>query len=542
MRVLLLLLALVFQQAPQTGGSIRVIARVLPTEAPAADVEVTVLIRGVPRTTPAVGTAKTNAAGVALFENLPAGDYFIQAQRQGFVGAARLPAASGLSAMAVGAVKLSSSDTQELTLSFISSGSINGRTLDAQSTPIANANVSLLTTRYSYANRTLRVEQSTVSDDAGRYSLKDIPDGDYYVRVQSPGNTFDVYYPSVLDAERAAPVAMRNGNEMQGIDIATPSLRTFKISGTVVHSPGPITAFSLSPTGGLKAPTDFASVPNRLTGSTEKFEIRGVPSGSWNLFPIVPLKGTSADPIQAISRPYATGRTRVEVVDHDLENIVIVMESTTLQAHVHLKGGKTDPAEDLRGVVVSLYEQDNIPGTLLGGSSITQTPEDDGDLLFPYMPPGTYCISINVRFSGRYISDVRLGNRSILDQGRITLGGDPVGSLEIDLSSGGGTIKGTLDDRETVSSALIALVPASQYQRESLLFYKTTTLSGNSREFTFRDVAPGNYKVIAWKNPPPGDPGKNAEFVARYESRGVSVSVNPDETKTIRVPLISDPN
>ena len=72
---------------------------------------------------------------------------------------------------------------------------------------------------------------------------------------------------------------------------------------------------------------------------------------------------------------------------------------------------------------------------------------------------------------------------------------------------------------------LIALVPQSQFQRDNLMLYKTTTLIGGPGEFTFRNVAPGDYKVIAWKRPPLGDPSKNTEFVARYESRGASVSV-----------------
>ena len=74
------------------------------------------------------------------------------------------------------------------------------------------------------------------------------------------------------------------------------------------------------------------------------------------------------------------------------------------------------------------------------------------------------------------------------------------------------------------------------------MLYKTTTLIGGPGEFTFRDVAPGNYKVIAWKRPPLGDPSKNAEFVTRYESRGASVSVRPGETTSVQVQLIPEGN
>jgi hypothetical protein len=51
------------------------------------------------------------------------------------------------------------------------------------------------------------------------------------------------------------------------------------------------------------------------------------------------------------------------------------------------------------------------------------------------------------------------------------------------------------------------------------------------------DVAPGDYKVIAWKHLPPGAE-LNPEFVAKYEGLGVSVSVKAGLTSEVHVQLI----
>ena len=121
---------------------------------------------------------------------------------------------------------------------------------------------------YTAGHRTFLEGSATTTDSEGGYSLKQLGDGDYYVRLHTVQNGFDVYYPGVIEADRAAPVVIRNGGDVTGIELPTPSLRTFKISGTVVNSPGPVPSFAfatasredLPSTVGLPAP----EYPSRL--------------------------------------------------------------------------------------------------------------------------------------------------------------------------------------------------------------------------------------------------------------------------------------
>src|SRR5678815_5856883 len=87
MRSLLLfaMLALSLEQLAraQNTSSIRVVARADSSEAPIADVDVTVF--GPQGSASSIRRTRTDAAGVALFENLPLGTYLIQAQREGYL-------------------------------------------------------------------------------------------------------------------------------------------------------------------------------------------------------------------------------------------------------------------------------------------------------------------------------------------------------------------------------------------------------------------------------------------------------------------------
>jgi hypothetical protein len=494
---------------------------------------------------------RTDAAGIALFENLPLGTYSIQAQREGYLNARRpsgSPLLSPFNAIASGTLPLPNAEIQGIVFYFRPAGSISGRALDPQRMPIPNARVSVLLQTYTAGHRTFVEGSGTTTDSEGGYSLKLLADGEYYVRLHAVQNGFDVYYPGVIEAARAVPVVLRNGDNIRGIELPTPSLRTFKVSGTVVNSPGAVPSFTFSTRSRVDLPaSQYPSLPNRIANSSREFEISGLPSGSWDLFAIVPLEKTGVDPVQAVSRPNATGRAHINVGDRDVDGVVIVIGSATVQGQVLLKGAATGPTVNPTGVRIALIPEDNIPAPLLAGTSMNQTPDDSGVFLFPYLPSGNYRISAATQFSGWYISDVRQGPRSIFDQSRITIGAIPIEPLEIHLSPGGGTIKGILDEstapaREDNTEPLIALVPQSQFQRDNLTLYKTAKLVGGTGEFTFRDVAPGNYKVIAWGRAPFGDPSRNAEFVARYESRGASVTVTDGETSSVQVQLIPEGN
>jgi len=140
-----------------------------------------------------------------------------------------------------------------------------------------------------------------------------------------------------------------------------------------------------------------------------------------------------------------------------------------------------------------------------------------------------------------FVADVRQGTRSVFDDGVFTVSRDTSDPLELIVRSGGGSIQGKLDFNGQVpisSSCPVKLIPDPP-RRQNLMLYQTVNVprDGNGT-FNFTGIAPGTYKLFAWESLPTGAE-QNAEFISKYESRGVSVTVSPGLTlSNIKVPLI----
>jgi hypothetical protein len=81
--------------------------------------------------------------------------------------------------------------------------------------------------------------------------------------------------------------------------------------------------------------------------------------------------------------------------------------------------------------------------------------------------------------------------------------------------------------------ASVVLVP-SMALRQNLQLYKRATSNANG-EFSFRGIAPGEYKLFAWPSPPPGQAEENAQYLAPFESRGTTVNVMTGGPTTAQV-------
>ena len=77
------------------------------------------------------------------------------------------------------------------------------------------------------------------------------------------------------------------------------------------------------------------------------------------------------------------------------------------------------------------------------------------------------------------------------------------------------------------------LVPAS---RNRLDLYRTATSDQNGH-FTFANVPPGDYKILAWEDVPRGaytDPA----FLKNYEDRGRAITIDKGENESVQIAVI----
>jgi len=135
-----------------------------------------------------------------------------------------------------------------------------------------------------------------------------------------------------------------------------------------------------------------------------------------------------------------------------------------------------------------------------------------------------------------YISGMRQGALDIRNEGIIDVRPAML-PLEITVSSGAGIIRGIVEapDGSTPRRADVVLVP--QISRRANAMFYDRTLIDEKGQFKFEGIPPGEYKVFAFEQLA-DTAERNPAFIARYETLGHSVTVNPRSTTEVRVRLL----
>jgi hypothetical protein len=503
---------------------------------------------------------------VAVFDKLAYGSYTIRVDREGY--SATPPAISFAVSIQTGASANAVAGPQPADVSVLLSpvGSISGRVLDANGVPIANARVLAGNMGYREGRRVYIEQSSAQPDGLGNYVLTPLVSGEYYLRLEQPAQRGGEYYPGVVATDNAIGIPVEAGQQIVGIDFKFSNSRTFKVSGTVLNLPARtlpngqpdntvqnLTFVSADPQNA--DPQNSPLLINGRRGSNGEFEI-ALPPGLWDIFPVINIRvptpaargnnvTTSFSPPTPGLPVYATGRARVFVSDRDVENVSVAIAASDINGHIVFDGGT--PVLGLTPMRVRLLPLDNTPSPLISHIRMDQTPDASWAFSFGSVPPGRYSLLLTTIPVGYYVADIRVGSKSIYNDGAIIVGTEPIGPVEVTLRDGGGTIQVTTGTRATTaglapmfgplsSAPRFVLAPAGARQRNVLL-YKTLP-AGISTAWTIGDVAPGDYKLFAFEALPSGGAEQNAEFMAKYEGRGVAVHVNAGQTVRVQLPWI----
>jgi protocatechuate 3,4-dioxygenase beta subunit len=164
--------------------------------------------------------AVTGTDGAYIFQSLPAGDYFIQAESSGFVSGGHRGAVS----IGVGEMVSDADITLDL------AGAISGSVYDQDGDPLEGMEINLFYTSFADGpGPHYRVVggSDAVTDDEGNFQIHGMMPGKCYVvasTVRSFGNSNDdrTYYPSASSRDGAKLVEMKAGGETTGIRITLP--------------------------------------------------------------------------------------------------------------------------------------------------------------------------------------------------------------------------------------------------------------------------------------------------------------------------------
>jgi hypothetical protein len=175
-------------------------------------------------------------------------------------------------------------------------------------------------------------------------------------------------------------------------------------------------------------------------------------------------------------------------------------------------------------VSVSVQPKEILPPLI--GVSVAFSPhpiDRSGVFVVPEMVEGVrYGISVLALPVGAYVSDVRLGNASILNEGSFVARSSE-DSLEIHIASPGGTFGGTVRAaaNQAVPKATVVVVP-DWIRHGNSIFYRRVTSDANG-QFTVSGIAPGEYQIFAFAAAPPTGAEEDADFMAQYVGKGLSV-------------------
>jgi protocatechuate 3,4-dioxygenase beta subunit len=464
---------------------------------------VTLTWHGTPR---AWATARTDGSGKFAFEGLPAGKYDLRATKQG-LGSAVYGANSARELGDV--ISLGDGEARgDIKLRFLRLGLISGRVVDPDGDPVAGVNVTLMRAARNLDGQVLQNAQGANTNDRGEYQITGVNPGEYYLRCipnmprmgpqafrtgRQPAHEIVVsqFYGSARNFKEAAPLMVRAGDVLNGIDFHLTAERPAIIMGRVTGVPA-LDQPEESPAPGRWGGEQGISVNLSPADETQfawgggtsaqapdfKFELGENVPGRYRLDATVTAKGKKYSAFQIIEA-------------HEGENEVILSIVPAVEVKGHLKVEGTGHSAD--GFTVILAPTGSMPRRGGLSSSVKQ----DGSFTIEDVPPGEWQLNINPTPQGLFEKSVRIGDKDFLFKHvEIPPGSDA--PLEIVISSNTSAISGEVDAGGEGKRAGILLAPVGA--RHTLARFYYSAIADDGGKFGLNHVAPGKYKIFALEN------------------------------------------
>ena len=518
LRLLVFALTALLSAQQQKPGSIR--GQVLSmTGEPLRKAEVT--LRGSGRGANASATT-TDSSGVFAFDNVPAGNYLVSAQRNGFVR-------SNSPGVTVAAGQEVTGGTIKLTPHSV----IAGKVVDEDGEPLIGAMVAVSEERYVRGKRTLNTRSSTNVNDLGEYRLYGLPPGRYYLSVD-PRRQFGppvnrtresnlalvtVYYPGVIEQSQATPITLTPGQEARGIDLQVRRVPTVHVRGIVTDENG--------------APTQNASImvlngDSMQNGPMNRHMSPVRPDGAFDVPGLTPGSYTLVAQRAARDRGRSTGVAQVQVGTRDVEGVSLRMIPGATIAGVI----RTEENVNVQNVRITLDPVEGLPFDMHS----SRTVGEGNTFTVPDVGPGRYRVDAVGAPDGYYLKSVQISGQDVTESG-LTVSG-AVGGLEVILAKGAGAVEGTVADAEgkPFSSAIVSVVPP-QGKRDQWRLFKTA-MSDQTGKFTVRNLTPGDYTLLAFDSTEDAAAVQNPEQLKQIESKGATVKLGENGHESAQLKII----
>jgi hypothetical protein len=334
-----------------------------------------------------------------------------------------------------------------------------------------------------------------------------------------------LYYPGVTDAGSAGVLILKAGQQTQA-DMTLVRQRLFPVTISVRGMPGTPTSFEIADTGG------------RPTGLPVHFDLRtetahaNVPNGSWTVI------------ARAFGATMRFGRTDFQVAGAGVNLAVTVVPIPAIPVIIHrdftASSDGSLPSSSGPDVGFYLASADDFSS---GGGGITPVPSQPGAGPVSYevkiFQPGNFWAQ-TANFPSTYVASVSSGGTDLGTTPLTVTPGSPPAPIEITLRNDPGTIAGKVDSSSPGGGNGAGEQP--QVWIYAIPLFSTTGHLPEARlqdngQFSFADLAPGSYRVVACDAPQEID-FHTPEGLAAWSGKGQVVTVDANGSASAELTVV----
>jgi len=458
----------------------------------------------------------TDAGGAFRFQGLAPGDYFVSAGKTGFTVAEQLNVSLR-----------KSQDRFVIPLSPLAS--IRGRVTDEDGESVPGVTIQAFEAGASNEHPQGELAGTAMTDDRGEFRIPLLPPGKFFV-LASGQEAQHVYYGSAKPVhgtqEAFAPVYFGGSRDASGamavelragIDARADIGVTMGVGHTVSGRIGNLVTGRVADLQLCSSDTDTGANRNSVELASGRFDITGILDGRYR------LRAWQ----RSNDNEVLYGDQEVVVSGRNVEGIALTLGAgSTLRGKVRVEGPQDGSKLE---VMVRLRAQTVFPSAFQDVSQRAGSALAGETIKVPGVIPGRYWISFDVE-GGAYVSAARAGETDLLATGELVFESGAAPELEVVLRTDVGQVSGTIAPPDT--DAAILLVPESCNRLPSWGV-------AQAGAFTVSGLAPGGYRIYAWKQPAKMDYTSH-QVLCQLTQGGTPVEVRAGEVTKVQIQELSE--
>lgn len=481
--------------------------------------------------------AITDGQGHFEFDNVEPGSYRLEVSHNGYVNSEygqKKPGDPGANLSLAAGQKMT-----DLVFKLLRSASISGHIMDEDGEPVSNVSVKAYQASSRRGKGGLGAVGGASTNDLGEYRIFDLRPGRYYIRAtfQSRKNLAGIapsspqisredypptFYPNTTDPAKAGTISTKAGDEIPAVDFILKPSRVVTVTGKVFNTltiqPDSNVSVSLIPRGAILVGDD-ATLQGESWNRKGSFIIRDVFPGSYIL-----------QAWWSNNREHFSARRVLEVGYSDVEGAnLTITRGEDVAGHVVWE---EKPQNEEQSVHVALRPVEGTDYPNPGAYEV----KPDRSFVIKNVSEGVYRPLVFTGSWDCFVKSARYGSTDVTD-GNLVVHAAMDASLELMMSCHAPRIEGIVLTEDSLPAAGVYVVAIPEPPHGDQEWKYRAEITDQNGRFLLRGLLPGEYRIFSWDSADNFD-WYDAEQLKPYEGRGVSISVQEGDRKTLQLIVI----